>query len=89
MAVRGYFSHNAPEGDRGSDRATSAGYDVKTWGENIAFGYGSPRTTMDKWLSSDTHCANVMDPKFTNLGVGFFPGGSTSIKDSWVEAFGA
>jgi uncharacterized protein YkwD len=45
-------------------------------GENIAWGtgsYGTPRSTMDSWLNSEGHRANILDPRFAELGIGYLP----------------
>jgi uncharacterized protein YkwD len=47
-----------------------------TIGENIAWGtgaFGTPRGTMDAWLNSDDHRANILDSRYTELGIGYQP----------------
>lgn len=38
-------------------------------GENIAAGYDTVSAVMDGWLASPGHCANLMNPNFTQIGV--------------------
>jgi uncharacterized protein YkwD len=83
MAARQYFDHTNPEGENPGDRLSQAGYAASTWGENIAFGYGSPEAVVDGWMQSDGHCANIMRPGFTEIGVGYATG------NMWTQVFGA
>jgi uncharacterized protein YkwD len=49
------------------------GYQI---GENIAWGtgtYGTPRQTMNGWLHSEGHRANILTSAFRDLGVGYLP----------------
>ncbi|MFN2323641.1 MAG: CAP domain-containing protein, partial [Trueperaceae bacterium] len=41
-----------------------------SWGENVAAGYPSVDAVMAGWLGSDGHCANLMNPGFTEFGAG-------------------
>ncbi|TPV95081.1 MAG: CAP domain-containing protein [Myxococcales bacterium FL481] len=86
MAERDYFDHYDPEGDGPSERLAAAGYQGRTWGENIAGGNATAAATMQQWMDSDGHCANVMNPQFTELGVGYVPGGQWG--HLWTQAFG-
>jgi uncharacterized protein YkwD len=56
-----------------SDRLDAVGYDSWTrsyaYGENIAFGYGSPAEVMAAWMNSPGHRANILSPHFTEIGV--------------------
>jgi len=42
-------------------------------GENIALGYGRENSSIESairsWLSSDSHCANLMSPQYRNMGM--------------------
>jgi hypothetical protein len=49
------------------------GYQI---GENIAWGtgtYGTPRSTMNGWLHSEGHRANILTAAYRDLGVGYIP----------------
>ena len=67
------FSHTAC-GHELSFRADLAGYRWTRFGENIAWGTGSPlpsaRTIFAAWLRSGEHRANILDPAFQDFGVG-------------------
>lgn len=70
MEATGNFSHTGSDGSTVGDRATAQGYAWSRIGEDIAAGFGSSASVMDAWLNSPGHCANIMDPKFRDLGTG-------------------
>ena len=80
MNAKGYFSHTGQDGSTVGTRVSRSGYTWSWVGENIAMGYPDAGAVMAGWLESDGHCANVMNPNFTHLGVG--KGGSY-----WVQVF--
>lgn len=48
-----------------------------TYGENIAYGgkyLGTPKAIMKAWMNSSGHRANILNPAFRDLGVGFSQG---------------
>ncbi|MDH4653372.1 MULTISPECIES: CAP domain-containing protein [unclassified Pseudomonas] len=89
MANRDYFSHNDPNGDSPFDRARAAGYRGRQVGENIAAGQGSPRAAMDSWLASPGHCANLMNPRFTQVGAAYAAQTRSENGIYWTMMFGA
>ncbi|MEM9455107.1 MAG: CAP domain-containing protein [Myxococcota bacterium] len=86
MDARNYFSHNSPEGETPWDRMNNAGYSWMSAAENIAAGNVTAESTVQQWLDSDGHCANIMSASNTELGVGFVPGGPYGTL--WVQVFG-
>lgn len=89
MAARRYFSHRARDGSQPADRATRAGYAWQRVGENIAFGQSTPGEAVAGWLDSPGHCANIMNPGFTEMGAAY---GVSADKRSgivyWTQVFG-
>jgi uncharacterized protein YkwD len=83
MADLNYFSHTSQDGRTLGDRATEAGYAWSTVGENIAAGYSSVNGVMDAWMESDGHCANIMKPDFTEVGVACVPGTASNTYSSY------
>lgn len=69
MVTNNFFSHTGSNGSTLSVRVEAAGYAWSSVGENIAAGYGSVTAVMDGWMASDGHCANIMNPGFTQVGV--------------------
>jgi uncharacterized protein YkwD len=90
MAARNYFSHTSADGRTMSDRINASGYRWSTIGENIAAGQPSVDAVMDGWLASDSHCANLMNPSFKEMGVSCVPGASGSrYRTYWTMNLGA
>lgn len=86
MADRNFFDHTNPSGESPFDRMGMAGYNFSTAGENIAAGNPTAAATMDQWMNSDGHCGNIMNPDFTEIGVGYYPGGQYG--HLWTQVFG-
>jgi uncharacterized protein YkwD len=87
MVDRGFFDHTNPDGEGPGDRFQRAGYSGSKGSENIAMGSHGPSHTVDQWLASDGHCANMMNPGFSEIGVGFYP--QSQVQGLWTQAFGA
>ncbi|MGX9217678.1 CAP domain-containing protein [Massilia varians] len=89
MAARRYFGHKAKDGSMPADRATRAGYAWQRVGENIAFGQSTSDEAVAGWLDSPGHCANIMNPGFTEMGAAY---GVAAEKRSgivyWTQVFG-
>lgn len=86
MAMQGYFSHNSPDGKGPKFRMDEAGYEGRTWGENIAAGSRNAEGTMNQWMNSPGHCSNLMSGSFAHIGVGYYPGGEYG--HLWTQTFG-
>jgi uncharacterized protein YkwD len=87
MARLGYFDHQAPDGSAPKDRARRAGYLPRLTGENIAFGPESAEEVVAGWLDSPGHCANIMDPRFREMGVAVVQGNRRG-HFYWVQNLG-
>jgi uncharacterized protein YkwD len=88
MARRKYFEHRGRDGSQPKDRVLSAGYRPRLSGENIAYGPESAEEVVAGWLDSPGHCANIMDPRFQDIGVGLATGRKRG-QIYWVQTFGA
>lgn len=79
------FSHTRPNGSSFSTALTEQGVSYRTAGENIAWGQRSPEQVMQGWMNSAGHRANIMNPKFTSIGVGYYR--SASGTNYWTQLF--
>jgi uncharacterized protein YkwD len=52
-------------------RAAAAGYNYAWLGENIAFNYPDAASVVAAWMNSPEHRANILNPNYTDIGVGF------------------
>ena len=70
MINEDYFDHNSPTYGSPFDMMESFGITFYAAGENIAAGYGSPKSVMNGWMRSPGHKSNILDPDFTEIGIG-------------------
>lgn len=88
MAGRDYFSHTAPGGGTVAERVGKQGYGWTRIGENIAAGAGSVSQAMQGWLASPGHCANLMNPEFTEMGAAYALNPRSTHSLYWTQVFG-
>lgn len=88
MAAHGYFSHDGRDGSKPAGRATRAGYAWRAVGENIAAGQTSAETAVQAWIDSPPHCANLMGPQYTEMGVAYAVNLRSPMGIYWAQLFG-
>lgn len=66
------FSHTRPNGTSFSTAIKESGAKFNGAGENIAWGQKTPKQVMDGWMNSEGHRANILNKKFTKIGVGYY-----------------
>ena len=88
MAMNSYMEHTGRDGSSPADRITRAGYKWRMVGENLASGIMTPEETVAGWLQSPHHCANLMTPRFTEMGVAFAVNPATDAGVYWTQTFG-
>jgi uncharacterized protein YkwD len=81
MVRQRFFDHTSPGGSTMMSRIRGTHYlrDVASWsvGENLAWGSGTlatPRATVRAWMQSPDHRANLLDPRFREVGIGIAAG---------------
>ncbi|MCF2648255.1 CAP domain-containing protein [Niallia circulans] len=82
MNDKGYFSHTSPTYGSPFDMMRDFGITYQSAGENIAQGQPSPEEVVKAWMNSEGHRANILNDKYTHIGVGFDEGGY-----EWVQMF--
>lgn len=82
--IVGYFSHTRPDG---SSCFTVIRNQGRTCGENIAAGNASAYDTVAQWMNSDGHRANILNPAFRELGVGYAHDDYSDYRHYWVQLF--
>jgi uncharacterized protein YkwD len=92
MALRDYFSHTGVNGSSSGDRATTAGYQFSSLGENIAAGYITPQEVVLGWMNSPGHRANIMNGNYREMGLGYYylgnDTGNVNYNYYWTQEFG-
>jgi uncharacterized protein YkwD len=89
MAERGALSHEGRDGSSVGDRVTRLRYAWGAVGENVAGGVTSAEAAVQGWIASPGHCANVMNSRYTEMGVGFAVNTATELGIYWTQVFAA
>lgn len=66
------FSHTRPDGSSFSTALKEQNVTYRSAGENIAWGQRSPEEVITAWMNSSGHRANIMNPNYTTIGVGYY-----------------
>ncbi|MBD2773011.1 hypothetical protein ICL16_13245 [Iningainema sp. BLCCT55] len=61
------------------------GYNFRQAGENVASGYSSAQDVMRGWMNSTGHRANILNPNYREIGIGYARGN----QPYWTQTFGA
>jgi len=88
MAQHSYLEHRGRDGTGVAERVGRAGYPWRSVGENIASGQTSPEQVVQEWIGSPGHCANLMSPGFTEMGVAYAVDPNSASGIYWTEVFG-
>ena len=88
MARHNYFSHSGRDGSNPGQRVERAGYRYRSTGENIAAGQAKPEDAVASWIRSPPHCANLMNPAFTEMGIAYAVDPGSDMGVYWTQAFG-
>jgi len=85
MRDKNYFSHTSPT--FGDPFAMMKAYRINYSyaGENIAMGQTSAAQVMKGWMNSSGHRQNILNPNFTEIGVGYAEGGQG--RYYWTQMF--
>ena len=79
------FSHTRPNGTNCFTALKENGVSYRGAGENIAMGQRSPEQVMNGWMNSEGHRKNILNAKFTNIGVGVHK--DSNGKYYWTQMF--
>ncbi len=82
MAKNHYFDHNSPTYGSPFDMMKQFGISYRTAGENIAMGQTTAQQVFDGWMNSEGHRANILNPNFKEIGMGY-----TSNGNYWSQMF--
>lgn len=77
-----YFAHTSPVYGTPGQMVRSFGISYRSVGENIARGYKTPQAVVDGWMNSSGHRANILNPNYTRIGVGYVADGRY-----WTQMF--
>lgn len=83
-----FYSHTRPNGSNWST-ACPTPESGGVSGENLAIGNAavSPATVVSLWMGSEAHRANILNPDYTKLAVGFIFNLDSDYKTYWSQFF--
>ena len=84
-----YFDHAGHDGSSPAERVAATGYRYRIVGENLAAGPETPQEAVRGWMASPGHCQNIMDDRFTELGVAFAANRNGPPRIVWAQEFAA
>lgn len=76
------WSHTRPDGRKCFTALAEAGVTYQAAGENLAGKISTPEKVVQAWMDSPGHRKNIMNPKYTQIGVGYVADGNY-----WGEFF--
>lgn len=74
MVKNSYFAHTSPEGITSWYWFKKVGYEYIYAGENLAINFFESKEVVEAWMKSPAHRENILDKKFTELGIGIATG---------------
>lgn len=81
------FSHTRPDGTSCFTVLEDFNVGYTYCGENIAAGNSTADATMNQWVNSSGHYANIMNSRFSEIGVGVVYDSSAEYGYYWVQLF--
>ncbi len=85
MKEKHYFDHQSPTYGSPFEMLQQHGVTFRAAGENIAAGQKTAKEVMDGWMNSEGHLANILNPDFTHIGIGYIEGGDYGTY--WTQMF--
>ncbi len=70
MACHGVISHTGSDGSSVHERVVAAGYSP-SFSSEIIYGSGYPQTAFDWWMNDQTHRNEILNSRYTEMGVGY------------------
>ncbi len=85
MECEQLFSHTRPNGTSFVTALQEQNVSYRRAGENIAWGQRTPQQVVTGWMNSAGHRANIMNPNFTTIGVGYYQNANGT--NYWSQLF--
>ena len=84
--ISGDYGHDRPDGSSCFTVLPEFGIRYETAGENIAAGQKTPAQVVRAWMNSEGHRNNILNPDFTQIGVGYTYTGR-GYRHFWAQTF--
>lgn len=72
VEIQTSFSHTRPDGKSFVTALQEQNVSYRGAGENIAWGQRTPEQVVEAWMNSEGHRANILNAKYTSIGVGYY-----------------
>lgn len=82
MARMRRMSHSGSDGSQVGTRVQRVRYPFRQVGENVAHNQRTAQAVLSSWMQSPGHRKNILNPNFTEIGVGYYNG-------YWTQVFGS
>jgi hypothetical protein len=90
MLANQYWAHNAPDGTQPWSFIKNAGYSYNIAGENLARDFDDTPNMISAWMASATHRANIMNPRYSDIGIAVIDGSLDGYETTLVvQMFGS
>jgi len=87
MSTKNFFEHEGSDGSMVGARTTRVGYAWRGVAENIAIGAEDAESVVRGWIDSPGHCANIMDPRYTEMGIAYVANIKSEAGIYWTQVF--
>lgn len=85
-----YWAHQSPAGKEPWDFIESSGYKYQVAGENLARDFSNTNDLVQAWMDSPTHRANIVNPKYQEIGIAVVDGVLNGVETTLVvQMFGS
>jgi len=81
------FSHTRLDGTKFYSILDEYTIDFMRAGENLAAGSDTPEGTFSQWKNSETHWHNIMNEKYTHIGIGIYYAPEDPYQWYWSQMF--
>jgi uncharacterized protein YkwD len=88
MANNNFLSHEGSDGSTMESRIQETGYAFSAIAENVAGGQPTPESVIQTWLNSSGHRRNMLNPEYTEIGIGYATNSSSQYTHYWTQVFG-
>lgn len=81
------FSHTRPNGSSCFTALDEHNVRYSYCGENIAAGQQTPEAVVNSWMNSPGHRANILNPNYRKIGIGYCYSLNGGYSHYWVQMF--
>ena len=87
VAWSGNHNHTRPNLQSGFSLMRNNGFSKGLAGENIGWGFSTASSVCEAWKNSETHYENIMNSKFTEIGIGVAADPDPTKNLCWIQYF--